>query len=61
MLLQHIRVNKQLGNVARINLEWTQLLSGTDYPLPEYTTTPISYISNWFTECRNVLKQIDGK
>ena len=60
ILFRHIRENKDLSKILRINLEWTQLLCGISGMILEKVTPKINYVNNWFMDLREFLHYING-
>ena len=61
LIMRHIRTSSEIGKLAKIALQWWQLLAGTSFPLLQNTTANLEYTGqNWFTSLRTFLHSCQG-
>ena len=61
-LVHHLRENKEAADLIRINLGWTQLVSGAKNPILSDCTTPLPHMTkNWVLSIREALAGCNGR
>ena len=61
-LVHHLRENKEPAELIRINLGWTQLISGLSNPILSDCHTPIPHMrKNWILSIRQALSESAGR
>jgi hypothetical protein len=50
-----------LGSMMKININWTQMLTGLQLPVFESKQEIVHIPNNWFLQLRKFLSDIDGK
>ena len=58
---QHTRMESPLGKTMQINLDWVQLIAGTQRPVFDNTKKLHHIEGEWFTSMRDFLRSIDGQ